>query len=223
MSQQPPSQEPLVGEVRFRVPLPLIIPLVALAVIALFAISFSRVFLAVEPEAAVIIATATALNLLGAAAFTALRPRVSSTSYMELLAIVAYPLLIGVVIASVGIGEGAAHGGEQDHGAPAPVENGDGGGLEIVAQNIAFDKDALEFPAGEETTLTFVNNDAGTDHNVAIYENQEDALAFSNGLFVGEVFAGVETMDYAVPTLEAGDYYFQCDVHPNMNGTATAS
>jgi plastocyanin len=27
---------------------------------------------------------------------------------------------------------------------------------------------------------------------------------------------------YDVPELEAGTYYFQCDVHPNMNGTVTA-
>lgn len=220
MSQQP-AREPLVGEVRFRVPLPLVIPLIALAVIAVSAISFSRVLLSVEPEAAVIIATATAANLLGAAAFVALRPRVSSTSYMELMAIVAYPILIGVVIATTGIGEGAGHGA--GHGDEAPPANGGGGGLEIVAENTAFLSDTLELPAGEETTLTFVNNDAGVDHNVAIYENQEDGLARANGLFVGEVFPGVATVDYELPAFEAGEYYFHCDVHPNMNGIATAS
>lgn len=219
MSQQP-QQEPLVGEVRFRVPLPLAIPLIALGIIALFAISFSRVFLSVESEAAVIIATATAANLLGAAAFVALRPRVSSTSYMELLAIVAYPILIGVVIASVGIGEGAAHGGEGDHGNGGAPAKPAAGGLEIVAENIAFDKDTLEFKADEESSLTFVNNDAGTDHNVAIYENQDDGIAKTNGLWVGDIFPGVETVVYDVPALKAGEYYFQCDVHPNMAGTA---
>ena len=29
-----------------------------------------------------------------------------------------------------------------------------------------------------------------------------------------------ETVTYEVPALERGTYYFQCDVHPNMNGEA---
>jgi len=213
---RPPTDRPLMGEVRLRVPLPLVIPVVALAVIAGFTIGVSRVLLSLEPEAAVIVAIGTAANLLGACAFVALRPRIAGTSYLELLAIVVYPLLIGVVIASAGIGEEASA-GHGNGGAPPPA---DGGGLTITAENIAFDKPELSFPAGEDGTLTFVNNDAGIDHNVAIYPNQESGAAHEDALFTGDIFGGVETRDYQVPAMDAGEYYFQCDVHPNMNGTA---
>lgn len=36
---------------------------------------------------------------------------------------------------------------------------------------------------------------------------------------MGEIFPGPATRDYDVPALEAGTYYFQCDIHPQMNGT----
>jgi plastocyanin len=28
---------------------------------------------------------------------------------------------------------------------------------------------------------------------------------------------------YEIPALDAGEYYFHCDVHPTMNGTVTVS
>lgn len=211
MSRQP--EQPLVGEVRLRLPLPLVIPLAAVVVIAVFTIGISRVLLSLEPEAAVIVAIAVAANLLGACAFIALRPQVSGSAYMELLAIVLYPVLIGIVIASVGIGEEEATAGAHDGGAPA------GGGLSIAAQNIAFDTSELEVSAGEETTLRFENNDSGIDHNVAVYESQDDAVSNTDPLFQGEIFPGVDSKNYDVPALDAGEYYFHCDVHPNMNGT----
>jgi hypothetical protein len=48
MDREPGARsDPLVGEVRFRVPLPILIPVAAVAVIAIVTIGLSRVLLAI--------------------------------------------------------------------------------------------------------------------------------------------------------------------------------
>jgi len=100
--------------------------------------------------------------------------------------------------------------------------NGGGGGgaaVTVTAQGIAFDTDTIELPADAESTITFDNQDAGVPHNIAIYT--DDSL--SENLFPGEIITGTDTIDYPIPPLEAGEYYFQCDVHPQMNGTVVVA
>ncbi|MEP6758443.1 MAG: cupredoxin domain-containing protein [Actinomycetota bacterium] len=87
----------------------------------------------------------------------------------------------------------------------------------ISAANLAFDRDTLSFPAGTASTLTFQNDEAGVPHNVAIYTDESASVA----LFQGELVTGVASADYAIPALDAGSYFFRCDVHPTMNGTVT--
>jgi plastocyanin len=87
----------------------------------------------------------------------------------------------------------------------------------ITAENLAFDRDTLSFPADTASTLTFQNNDAGVPHNVAIYPDASSSKA----LFTGDLVTGVATATYNIPALPAGSYYFHCDVHPDMNGTVT--
>ena len=104
-------------------------------------------------------------------------------------------------------------------GATGETGGGGGGGatsLTVVAQNIAFDTDTIELPADTATTITFQNQDPpDVLHNIAIYS--DDSL--SEVLFPGDVIPGGETIEYEIPALPAGEYYFRCDVHPNMNGT----
>ena len=124
------------------------------------------------------------------------------------------PLLaIGFLIANKDDLAGAT-GGEGEHAA----ENGgggNGGGLQISAANVAFDTEQLTIPA-DGADLLFVNEDT-VQHNVAIYEDD----SASAELFVGDIIPGGQEITYAVPAQEPGDYYFQCDVHPTMAGTAT--
>ncbi|HWP62647.1 MAG TPA: cupredoxin domain-containing protein, partial [Candidatus Binatia bacterium] len=87
--------------------------------------------------------------------------------------------------------------------------------LEISAQNIAFDKAELRAPANTPFQIRFTNNDAGIPHNVAIHEGSPTGPE----VWRGEIFNGVETRVYDVPTLPAGTYGFICTVHPNMTGT----
>ncbi|HZA27088.1 MAG TPA: cupredoxin domain-containing protein [Actinomycetota bacterium] len=88
--------------------------------------------------------------------------------------------------------------------------------LAIVAQGIAFDTDCLAAPAGQAFTIQFDNQDQALPHNVAIYSSGPPP---SDPLFQGEIFPGPDSRTYEVDALDAGQLYFQCDVHPNMNGT----
>jgi len=85
----------------------------------------------------------------------------------------------------------------------------------VTAQNIAFSPTELSLPAGQASTITFDNADAGVPHNIAIYNDS----SLSQNLFTGEIITGPTTAEYHVPALDAGEYYFHCDVHPNMSGS----
>jgi plastocyanin len=94
-----------------------------------------------------------------------------------------------------------------------PVANG--ATVHIAAQNIEFDTNHLDAPAGQAFTLEFDNNDPGIPHNVEI----KDASGASR--FKGQIVTGPMKVSYQIPALEAGTYMFICDVHPNMTGTLT--
>ncbi|MFP5297878.1 MAG: cupredoxin domain-containing protein [Actinomycetota bacterium] len=221
MSQQNPAGEPLVGEVRFRVPLPIVIPILGLAIIAALAIGFSQVLLALPKEAAVVVAIATAANALGVCAFMALRKRVSGTTVMELGAILAYPVIIGIAIAALNIGEGAGHGEAAAAQGEEASGGAEGGGLAVTTQNFLFEPSALTVPAGEEVSLAYSNEDTA-EHNIAVYPDQAAGLEKTDAIFQGEVIQPGGSTTYDIPAVKKGEYYFQCDVHPNMNGPYTA-
>lgn len=85
--------------------------------------------------------------------------------------------------------------------------------MTVSAEGSAFDVSTITLTAGEPTTLFFRNQD-GMPHNIAIYTDD----SASESLFVGETITD-DVITYEVPELEAGEYFFRCDVHPNMNGT----
>ena len=102
----------------------------------------------------------------------------------------------------------------------APGGGGGGGeGVTVVAADLAFDTDTIELPPDVETTITLDNQDAGTPHNIAIYA--DDSLG--EELFKGELVTGPASVNYTIPPLPAGEYYFQCDVHPTMAGTVVVA
>lgn len=192
-------------EIRFRVPLPIVIPIGAVLAIAAATIGIAKILLNVPSEVAVILALAIAANVLGVCTYVALRPDEARSHWSELLIIATYPIVIGAVLALIGVSEGAvAH----EPGAPAPAA-----GNVVVASGVAFDTSELKFKAGEETTLTFKNEDT-VQHNIGIYESEG-----GKELFKGEIINGGQETTYTIPPLKKGEYYFHCDVHPSMNGT----
>jgi plastocyanin len=117
-------------------------------------------------------------------------------------------VLLALTAASCGSGTS-----EADLKAMATCAPG-GTSLRIEAQNLHFDRDCLAAPAGQSFTLTLDNQENGIPHNVSVYENGQSGST----VFKGEVVTGVQSTVYRVQGLPAGTYYFQCDVHPDMNG-----
>ena len=110
----------------------------------------------------------------------------------------------------------AAPSGPGEPGGTGP--GGPGGGVTVAAQNIAFDTSTIRLEP-VPTTITFENRDAGVQHNIAIYSDS----SLADELFNGELVTGPTSVDYAVPALPPGEHYFQCNVHPNMNGSVVVS
>jgi plastocyanin len=214
----------LVEEVRVRIPLPIVIPAVAVAVIGLVAFGVSRILLNVPKNVAVALALVMAVNVLGACAYVALKPTpMTSATWAELFVVLTYPLVIGIVLTQTGIAGAEGH-GEGAH--PVATEsaaggNGGGGGpsseLTITAANLAWDTDALAVNADEPFTVTVENEDTAV-HNFSIYE--DDTL--ETDFFIGKDVAANATVEEEVDPLKEGEYYFQCDYHPSMNGTLSA-
>ena len=209
MSAQPTRNDPMLGEVRFRIPLPVLLPIGSLLVIGIVAVAFAEILLNLPKEAATVVALTTAANLLIALSLIATRPNMSRARVLEILAVMLYPVIIGAGLAIIGIGEG--------HSAAEQPQAAASGGVVVSASGVAFDTSELSLPSDEETTVTF-NNDDSVDHNIAIYEEEG-----GEELFKGEIVGAGQRADYKVPALPAGEYYFQCDLHPAMNGSAVVS
>jgi cytochrome c oxidase subunit 2 len=103
---------------------------------------------------------------------------------------------------------------------PTPVPSGAATGpkIDLVAQNVKFDKADLTAPANTPFTIHFDNRDAGTYH-------VDDMLDSSGSKVVdGRDFPGPAAQDYGVGPLAAGTYKFECSIHPAlMFGTFTVN
>ncbi len=87
--------------------------------------------------------------------------------------------------------------------------------INLTAEKIAFDTDTITVPAEANVTVHFTNRDDGVPHNLAIY----DSNLRSESIFVGEIITGPDETNYTFTApSDPGTYYFQCDVHPFMNG-----
>ena len=131
-------------------------------------------------------------------------------------AILTLSLLLAFALAACAAGDGdssepaATSGGGGGAGGTATVS---GGSVEITAADLEFSASTIEAPAGEAFTITLVNNDTAP-HNISIYT--EDG---GEAIVEGAVINQGETVDVEVDALDAGEYYFVCDIHPEMNGT----
>ena len=100
-------------------------------------------------------------------------------------------------------------------GAAASVSPPPDADASVTAEGNAFVETTIALPAGEPTKVFFRNLD-GQPHNVAIYADS----TLAEKLYIGEIVTDT-TITYDVPALEAGSYFFRCDVHPDMTGSVT--
>ena len=127
-------------------------------------------------------------------------------------ALITLALIMTSVLAACSGGDDASEPADGGNGGgTATVENGT---VEITAADLAFDVTTIEAPAGEDFTITLVNDDSAP-HNISIYTEEGGELIGS----VGDTAEGGQTATLDVSALEAGTYYFQCDIHPDMNGS----
>lgn len=193
-------------ELRERTILPILIPVVAVILTEIVVFSVSRVLLAAGEQGAVIIAVAVAVAILVGAAAIAAGRRIRTSSVVAIL------VLAGIATVAAGayaIQRGPAY--EAEAAASRPT-------IEVVAADLAFDTDTLEL-SSEGTVIDFDNPDS-QPHNIAIYPTE---ASLNDPLFKGEIIQAGQSITYEVPAIRPGEYYFHCDVHPTMNGTAVVS
>jgi plastocyanin len=107
-------------------------------------------------------------------------------------------------------GDGAEASGDATGGGTVAVTDGV---VELSAADLAFDANVIQAPAGEAFTISFTNNDSAP-HNVSVYTEEGGDV-----IVEGEVIDPGASTEVQVEALDAGEYYFMCDIHPDMNGS----
>lgn len=194
---------------RERAFLPVVLPLLVVGGFALFAVSLSRVLLAIPELSAALLALVIAGYVLVVSALIAARPHLSTRA-----------LGVGLVLGLVGVtAAGAAgaqagirpveHGEEEAAGESGEEGEDDGGAAEsadVPADALVFVADDIEYSEapdtaeGGEVTLA-IDNQGGQFHDVVLEETGEEVLGADGG----------ET-DVASTTLDAGTYTYYCSV-----------
>jgi plastocyanin len=92
----------------------------------------------------------------------------------------------------------------------------------LIGKDIKWDLNQLLFKAGQQITVTVDNQDTtlGAPHNFGLFTNATRTP--DKEIYTPKKDAAPgQKVDYVLPALKAGTYYFQCNIHTSMNGTVT--
>ncbi len=151
---------------------------------------------------------------------------VRSRIFVSLLVLGA-ALLVAAACGGDGDGGQTSTGGQTPAAEETPVANetpsGGGAAAEItMVPTLKFDTAELTIAADTEVAITADNADTGIPHYFAVYASRDAAESGEEALAATEICNGSCT-DEATLTLNPGEYFFRCDVHPiQMVGTLVA-
>ena len=122
----------------------------------------------------------------------------------------ALPLALSIALVAVLAACGSSGSSAVGGGTIAVVD----GVAELTAEDLAFDANVIQAPAGEAFTVAFTNLE-GMPHNFSVYVTEGgEAIA------TGDIIEEGQTDEVEVPSLEPGTYFFVCDLHAGeMKGT----
>lgn len=125
-------------------------------------------------------------------------------------------LKVAVLVGGLLLG-GACSSGDGGSDAASTPSSSAANELRLVGSELRFDADTLAAPAGVAFTIVFDNRDRGIPHNVAVYRSGPPA---KDPVVATNIEPGPTTQRLAVPALDPGRYFYQCDAHPTtMTGT----
>jgi plastocyanin len=185
--------------------LPLAIPIVAFAAIGSFMFLMSRILLALNANLATGIAIVIAICILMGGFLVANTPSVPTRTLVRAAAGLAVLFAAGGM-AAYAIGQRP----EERKAGPPPVT--------VVAKNIAFEQKHLHFEAGTDVTVDFKNDDK-VPHNMDFTVDKDGTQTF----YKKDPLPGPISDQYKFKAPQAGEYFYHCDVHPNMTGTVSVT
>jgi plastocyanin len=182
---------------------PIGIPMVSLFAIASVMFFLSRILLAVTETTSWVLALAVAVVIMGVASVAVLRPNISGRALTAALVVGSLMMIAGGIV--------AAAVGEREIGHHVEEHGGDAAMVQIAAENTTFSRDTINLAANAEVEIRFENNDRNVQHNITILGQDP-----SRPVFRGEVSTGIATVIYKFHSPPAGEYNFQCDIHPGQ-------
>ena len=90
--------------------------------------------------------------------------------------------------------------------------------IKVVAEDNEFDTDCVAAPAERDFRIYLENRDAEA-HNISIYSADPATDENAEQLYKGKSVKGPGQEEYAFNELPPGEYWFQDDKVPGMNGT----
>src|SRR5213593_3819199 len=152
---------------RKRILSPSMIPIAAFLFIGALVFGFSRLLLAVPKDGSVVLGVLMAGSILFGAGALSKGAGIKDTQRAALI-------VFGLLVIGGGVAAATSlHTREVEGTLPIAAQ--------LTAKNVSFDKKEFTLPANKPVAIQFTNDDAGTTHNVAIYDSE----ALKTNLFKG--------------------------------------